>query len=74
MQKLPKITALTLIVSMLACGCSDIIPESGSNSKDTSAYTLAPDPVSSETPPDTERPRATRHLCPRNIGDGNIRL
>lgn len=54
MQKLPKITALTLIVSMLACGCSDIIPESGSNSKDTSAYTLAPDPVSSETPPDTE--------------------
>lgn len=37
MQKLPKITALTLIVSMLACGCSDIIPESGSNSKDTSA-------------------------------------
>lgn len=42
MQKLPKITALTLIVSMLACGCSDIIPESGSNSKDTSAYTLAP--------------------------------
>ena len=59
MKKLPKITALTLIVSMLACGCSEITPNSGTSSDNASAYTLAPDPVSSETPPDTESEETT---------------
>ena len=54
MKKLPKLTALILIISMLACGCSEVFTDSNASSKDTSAYTLAPDPVSSQTPSDTE--------------------
>lgn len=54
MKKFPKITVLTLIISMLACGCSEVFPDSGTSSKDTSVYTLAPYPESSETPSDTE--------------------
>ena len=53
MKKLPKITALILTLS-LACGCSEIFPDSNASGKDTSAYTLSPDPVSSEAPSDTE--------------------
>ena len=53
MKKLPKITALILTLS-LACGCSEIFPDSNASGKDTSAYTLPPDPVSSEAPSDTE--------------------
>lgn len=53
MKKLPKITALILTLS-LACGCSEVFPDSNASGKDTSAYTLPPDPVSSEAPSDTE--------------------
>lgn len=53
MKKLPKITALILTLS-LACGCSEVFPNSNASGKDTSAYTLPPDPVSSEAPSDTE--------------------
>lgn len=53
MKKLPKITALILTLS-LACGCSEVFPDSNASGKDTSAYTLPPDPVSSEPPSDTE--------------------
>lgn len=53
MKKLPKITALILALS-LACGCSEVFPDSNASGKDTSAYTLPPDPVSSEAPSDTE--------------------
>ncbi|EKC44681.1 conserved hypothetical protein, secreted, partial [human gut metagenome] len=53
MKKLPKITALILTLS-LACGCSEAFPDSNASGKDTSAYTLPPDPVSSEAPSDTE--------------------
>ena len=49
MKKLPKITALILTLS-LACGCSEVFPDSNASGKDTSAYTLPPDPVSSEAP------------------------
>ena len=51
MKKLPKITALILTLS-LACGCSEVFPNSNASGKDTSAYTLPPDPVSSEAPSD----------------------
>mgnify|MGYP005910138623 CR=1 FL=1 len=53
MKKLPKITALILTLS-LACGCSEVFPNSNASGKDTSAYTLPSDPVSSEAPSDTE--------------------
>mgnify|MGYP000868936792 CR=1 FL=1 len=53
MKKLPKITALILTLS-LACGCSEIFPDSNASGKDTSAYTLSLGPVSSELPSDTE--------------------
>lgn len=53
MKKLPKITALILTLS-LACGCSEVFPDSNASGKDTSAYTLPPDPVSSEAPSDNE--------------------
>lgn len=53
MKKLPKITALILTLSF-ACGCSEVFPDSNASGKDTSAYTLPSDPVSSEAPSDTE--------------------
>ena len=36
MKKLPKITALILALS-LACGCSEVFPDSNASGKDTSA-------------------------------------
>lgn len=61
MKKLPKITALILTLS-LACGCSEVFPDRNASGKDTSAYTLPPDPVSSEAPSDNES-EETGQLC-----------
>lgn len=63
MKKLPKITALILALS-LACGCSEVFPDSNASGKDTSAYTLPPDPVSSEAPSDTEAKKPNSTIPP----------
>ena len=52
MKKLPKITALILTLS-LACGCSEVFPNSNASGIDTPAYSTPADPVASKGPSDT---------------------